>query len=75
MVSAAARSTSAAALVFVASVLLIAPFSPAWCVLIALAAAAWRLLVALGYIAPLKPFADAVETPNMPSRPVVLSAR
>jgi transglutaminase-like putative cysteine protease len=57
MVSAAARSTAAAALVFVASVLLIAPFAPAWCVLIALAAAAWRILVALGYIPQLKPFA------------------
>src|SRR5690349_16114692 len=57
MVSAAARSTSAASLVFIVSVLLIAPFAPAWCVLIALAAAAWRMLVALGYITPLKPFA------------------
>src|SRR5688572_3777606 len=57
MVSSAARSTSAAALVFVASVLLIAPYAPVWCVLIALAAAAWRILVALGYIAPMKRFA------------------
>jgi protein-glutamine gamma-glutamyltransferase len=54
MVNAAARATSAAALVFVASVLLIAPFAPAWCVLIALAAAAWRILVALGHIKPVK---------------------
>src|SRR3954469_3160676 len=44
-------------MVFVASVLLIAPDAPAWCVLIALAAAAWRVLVAFGYIAPLKGFA------------------
>src|SRR5688572_18325151 len=57
MVSSAARSTSAAALVFVASVLLIAPYAPVWCVLIALAAAAWRILVALGYLAPVKRFA------------------
>jgi transglutaminase-like putative cysteine protease len=57
MVSAAARSTSAAALVFVASVLLIAPDAPAWCVVIALGAATWRVLVALGYIAPLRKFA------------------
>jgi len=56
MVSAASRSTSAASLVFVASVLLIAPFAPAWCVLLALAAAVWRILVAVGYIAPLKRF-------------------
>src|SRR5690242_15644183 len=56
MVSAAARSSSAAALVFVASVLLIAPFAPVWCVLIALAAATWRVLVATGYVAPVKRF-------------------
>ena len=56
MVSAAARSASAASLVFAASVLLVAPFAPAWCVLIALAAAGWRILVALGYLAPLKRF-------------------
>jgi hypothetical protein len=53
MVSAAGRSTSAAALVFVASVLLVAPYAPAWCVFIALAAAAWRLVVAVGYSAPI----------------------
>ena len=57
MVSAAARSTSAATLVFVASVLLIAPDAPAWCVVIALVAAAWHVLVALGHIAPVKRFA------------------
>jgi len=56
MVSAAARPSSAAALVFVASVLLIAPYAPVWCVLIALAAATWRVLVATGYIAPVKRF-------------------
>ena len=57
MVSAAARSTSAATLVFVASVLLIASEAPAWCVVIALGAATWRVLAALGYIAPVKRFA------------------
>ncbi|HYJ39527.1 MAG TPA: DUF3488 and transglutaminase-like domain-containing protein [Steroidobacteraceae bacterium] len=57
MVSAAARSTSAATLVFVASVLLIATDAPAWCVVIALAAAMWRVLVALGHVAPVKRFA------------------
>ena len=45
MVSAAARSTTAATLVFIASVLLIAPDAPLWCVAIALGAAAWRILV------------------------------
>jgi transglutaminase-like putative cysteine protease len=57
MVSAAARSTSAATLVFVASVMLIATAAPAWCVVIALAVATWRMLVALGYVTPLKRFA------------------
>jgi len=57
MVSAAARSTSAATLVFVASVLLIATAAPAWCVVIALVAATWRILVALGKVAPVKRFA------------------
>ena len=56
MVSAAAKSTTAAALVFVISVVLITPDAPLWCVLIALGAAAWRILVAIGYLAPLKPF-------------------
>ena len=56
MVSAAARSTTAATLVFIASVLLIAPDAPLWCVAIALGAAAWRILVAIGFIAPLKKF-------------------
>ena len=54
MVSAAARSTSAATLVFVASVLLVATDAPAWCVVIALIAATWRVLVALGHVAPVK---------------------
>jgi len=57
MVSAAARSTTAATLVFVASVFLIAPDAPLWCVVIALGAAIWRVLVALGHIAPMKRFA------------------
>jgi len=57
MVSAAARSTSAATLVFVASVLLIATAAPAWCVVIALIAATWRVLVALGHVTPVKRFA------------------
>jgi transglutaminase-like putative cysteine protease len=57
VVSVAARSTSAATLVFVASVLLVAQDAPAWCVVIALAAATWRVLVALGYLAPVKRFA------------------
>jgi transglutaminase-like putative cysteine protease len=56
MVSVAVRSTSAATLVFAASVLLIATDAPAWCVAIALAVAAWRVLVAFGYIAPIKRF-------------------
>ena len=50
MVSPAARSTTAATLVFIASVLLIAPDAPLWCVAIALGAAAWRILVAIGFI-------------------------
>lgn len=57
MVNAAARSTTAATLVFAASVLLVASDAPAWCVAIALAAATWRVLVARGIIAPLKRFA------------------
>ncbi len=57
MVNAAARPTTAATMVFVASVLLIASDAPAWCVVIALGAATWRVLVALGHIAPLKRFA------------------
>jgi transglutaminase-like putative cysteine protease len=57
VVSAAARSTSAATLVFVASVFLLVSDAPAWCVAIALGAATWRVLVALGYIAPVKRFA------------------
>jgi hypothetical protein len=57
MVTAAARSTSAATLVFVASVLLIATAAPAWCVVIALGAATWRVLVSLGHVAPVKRFA------------------
>ena len=57
MVNAAARSTTAATLVFVASVLLIATDAPAWCVVIALGAASWRVLVALGHIAPIRRFA------------------
>jgi transglutaminase-like putative cysteine protease len=56
VVSVASRSTSAATLTFVASVLLIAPNAPAWCVVIALGAATRRVLVALGYIAPVKRF-------------------
>ena len=56
MVNAAARSTSAATLVFAASVLLIATAAPAWCVIIALAAATWRVLVALGHVSPVKRF-------------------
>ncbi|HEU4780235.1 MAG TPA: DUF3488 and transglutaminase-like domain-containing protein [Steroidobacteraceae bacterium] len=51
------RTTTAATLVFVASVLLVAADAPAWCVAIALAAAAWRILVARGHVASLKPFA------------------
>jgi protein-glutamine gamma-glutamyltransferase len=57
MVSTAARSTTAAALVFVASVLLLASTAPVWCVAIALGAATWRVLVALGHVAPVKKFA------------------
>lgn len=56
MVSAAARSTSAATLVFAASVLLIATAAPAWCVVIALVAATWRVLVALGRVVPVRRF-------------------
>jgi len=57
MVSAAARSTTAATLVFATSVLLVASDAPAWCVAIALATAAWRILVARGIVAPMKRFA------------------
>jgi transglutaminase-like putative cysteine protease len=56
MVSAAARSTTAATLVFVASVMLVAADAPAWCVAIALGAATWRILVARGTVAPMKRF-------------------
>ncbi|HEY6124786.1 MAG TPA: DUF3488 and transglutaminase-like domain-containing protein [Steroidobacteraceae bacterium] len=54
--SATARSTTATTLVFAASVLLVSPDAPVWCVAIALAATVWRLLVARGYLAPMKSF-------------------
>ncbi|HYI85887.1 MAG TPA: DUF3488 and transglutaminase-like domain-containing protein, partial [Burkholderiales bacterium] len=54
MVSAAARSSIAATLVFVTGVLLVVGNVPAWCLAIALAAALWRLLVASGHMAPPK---------------------
>jgi transglutaminase-like putative cysteine protease len=54
MVRVAARSSIAATLVFVASVLLVVGDVPVWCLAIALAAALWRLLVVSGRIAPPK---------------------
>ncbi len=50
-----ARAQASAALVFVASVLLVIAQAPIWSVLVALGCATWRLLVATGRIPVSKP--------------------
>ena len=50
-----ARASIAAALVFGASLLLVAGSAPAWCIAIGIACAAWRILAASGRIARHRP--------------------
>jgi len=52
MVSASARSSVAAALLFTASLLLALGNAPLWCLGIGIAAVAWRIAVATGKVAP-----------------------
>jgi protein-glutamine gamma-glutamyltransferase len=51
MVTGEARASIAAALLFAASVLLVADNAPAWCVVIGIAAVVWRVLVSSGRVA------------------------